>query len=82
MLSRNACTQDGAIALPGSKDAKVTKERASREKSQEDQPKDYAAAHLAALMVRRSEFSPRHLQQGFQRRFRARPWSQRRRRND
>ena len=50
MLSRNACTQDGAIALPGSKDAKVTKERASREKSQEDQPQDYAAAHLAALM--------------------------------
>ena len=55
MLSRNACTQDGAIALPGSKDAKVTKERASREKSQEDQPKDYAAAHLAALMESATE---------------------------
>ena len=49
-MSRNACTLVGAIALPGSKDAKVTKERASREKSQEEQPQDYAAARLAALM--------------------------------
>lgn len=49
-MSRNACTQDGAIALPGSKDAKVTKERASREESQEDQPQAFATAHLAALI--------------------------------
>jgi PAS domain S-box-containing protein len=36
--------------LSGSKDLKVVKERASREKPQENQPQDYAAAHLAALM--------------------------------
>jgi PAS domain S-box-containing protein len=51
MLSRNACTQDGAVALSGSKDAKVVKEPTSREKSQENHPPAFAAAHLAALMA-------------------------------